>query len=364
MSKKALFVGLLLLIGLSIVLLLRMKVGADVDVLVGPRMVTLHQDEDDVRFRGLYATDDTVVVVGGNKGLFGYSLDGGIHWDFQQLNDAPESQFRSVWAHDDHTFLAVSAGAPSYVYYSEDQGQSWIRTFEDTAQATFLDGIVFTNDSIGFIYGDPIDGYFKLLRTSDGGKSWSEIEGPSAIDGEVSFAASGSAITVGEDIMSIVTGGTVSRVHVSMDLIGGTTWNASPLELVQGLPSQGAFAQYWDKEKLFIVGGDYLDDHNTNGTVLVADLSTGEDDIKTMQKLASLPYTSDVSGDGQYLYFAGTTGVRYFDDELHLMDTTAMYSLVNSGKYVFVSGPKGKICRIFKGTVGEFNDLMNLIGTE
>jgi len=362
MSKKVLLVGILLMIGLSILPLLRAKDRPD--EFKGPRMVTLHQGADDVSFRGLHAIDDSVVVVGGNKGLFGFSSDAGIHWDFQQIQGALKSQFRSVWAHDDHTFLAVSAGAPSYVYYSEDQGQSWIRTFEDAAQSTFLDGIVFINDSVGFIYGDPIQGHFKLLRTSDGGKSWSEIDGPSAIDGEVSFAASGSAITAGNNIMSIVTGGTVSRLHVSKDLKTGTTWEATPIELAQGLPSQGAFAQYWDKEKLYIVGGDYMDDNNTKGTVLVADLSTGEDDIETMRKLAALPYTSDVSGDGEYLYFAGTTGVRYFDGELHLLDTTAMYSLVNSGKYIFSSGPEGKICRIFRGTVGEFNDLMNLIGTE
>ena len=161
----------------------------------------------------------------------------------------------------------MSAGAPSYVYYSEDRGQSWLRTFEDTAQATFLDGIAFVNDSIGFIYGDPVDGKFKLLRTGDGGRSWTEIEGPEAIDGEASFAASGSAIAIGNNIMSIVTGGTVSRLHVTMDLRDGLGWAASPIELAQGLPSQGAFAHYWDKEKLYIVGGDYMEEENTWNSV-------------------------------------------------------------------------------------------------
>ena len=170
-----------------------------------------------------------------------------------------------------------------------------MRTFEDTAQATFLDGITFVNDTLGYIYGDPVDGRFKLLRTGDGGKSWTEIEGPEAIDGEASFAASGSGIAVGNNLLSIVSGGTVSRLHVTMDLLSGEGWSSSPIELAQGLPSQGAFAHHWEGEKLYIVGGDYMES-NTFGTALVADLMTGQDDTETMEKLASLPYTSDVCG--------------------------------------------------------------------
>ena len=41
------------------------------------------------------------------------------------------------------------------------------------------------------------------------------------------------------------------------------------------------------------------------------------------------------------------------------MDTTAMHALVNSGKYVFASGPKGRIGRIFKGTIADLNDLVD-----
>jgi photosystem II stability/assembly factor-like uncharacterized protein len=361
MSKKILLAGMFSVAVLAIVLFRIFS--NNPDEFVGPVLVPLYESTDEVSLRGLHATDDTVVVVGGNQGVFGFSLDAGVHWIFSQLPDAGESQFRSVWAHNDHTFLAVSAGAPSYVYYSEDRGQSWLRTFEDTAQATFLDGITFVNDTIGFIYGDPVDGRFKLLRTADGGKSWTDVVGPEAIDGEASFAASGSAIAVGNNLMSIVTGGTVSRLHVTMDLRDGQGWTASPIELAQGLPSQGAFAHHWEGEKLYIVGGDYMEEDNTYGTALVANLMTGQDDTQTMEKLASLPYTSDVCGDGEHVYFTGTTGVRYLDSTLHVMDTTAMHALASSGKYVFASGPKGRIGRVFKGTIAELNELVAKIET-
>jgi len=323
--------------------------------------VILFEGDSDVSFRGLHATNDSVVVVGGNHGLFAFSLDEGIHWNVQQIPGSGESQFRSVWALNDKDFVAVSAGAPTYIYHTDSRGQEWSRVFADTAQSTFLDGLVFVNDSIGFIYGDPVEGRFKLLRTGDGGRSWTEIEGPEAIDGEASFAASGSAITVGNNIMSIVSGGTVSRLHVTMDLRDGLGWTPSYIELAQGKPSQGAFAHYWDQEKLYIVGGDYMDEENTSRTSLVVDLMTGQDDTATMKKLAELPYTSDVCSDGEHLYFTGTTGIRYLDSALHVMDTTAMHALAFSGKYVFSSGPSGRIGRIFKGTTQEMNELLGAL---
>lgn len=323
--------------------------------------VVLHEGTSDESFRGLHAIDDSVVVVGGNKGRFGYSLDAGIHWIFQHIPGSSESQFRSVWAINDKEFLAVSAGSPTYIYHTDSRGQDWSRVYADTAQSTFLDGIVFINDSIGFIYGDPVNGRFILLRTADGGRSWTKIEGPEAIDGEVSFAASGSAITVGNSFMSIVTGGTVSRLHVTMDLREGLGWTPSYIELAQGTPSQGAFAHYWDKEKLYIVGGDYMAEESTYRTALVADLMTGQDDTVTMNKLENLPFTSDVCGDGELLYFTGTTGIRYLDSTLHIMDTTAMHALAFSGKYVFSSGPSGRIGRVFKGTTEELSKLLGAL---
>ena len=63
----------------------------------------------------------------------------------------------------------------------------------------------------------------------------------------------------------------------------------------------------------------------------------------TNRELQNLPYTSDVCGDGDYIYFTGTKGMRYLDNTLHVMDTTAIHTLAYSGKFVFSSGPKGEL---------------------
>lgn len=356
MSSKIKLAGIFSVLILAVVFYQAFKTPETLD---GPVLVPLYESTDNISLRGLHATDDSVVVVGGSSGVFGFSLDAGIHWIFTQLPGAPESQFRSVWAFNDHTFLAVSAGAPSYIYRTEDRGQHWSRVFSDTAKATFLDGIVFANDSLGWVYGDPVDSAFKLLRTQDGGKSWQSVPGPLAIDGEASFAASGSAIAYRDGLLTIVSGGTVSRMHTSSDQ--GNTWAADHLELKQGLPSQGAFAHAWVGDKLFIVGGDYMNDTSTSETALVIDLATGDFDAATNARLEPLPYTSDVVGDGTYTYFAGTTGVRSLDSTLEVMDTAAMHALTYSGKYVFASGPHGRIGRVYNGDVAGLNDLVNQV---
>ena len=326
-------------------------------VTVGPFFIPLYEAGEQFSFRGLHAVDDSVVLVGGSEGSFCFSLDAGIHWEFMQIPDALESQFRSVWALDHSRFIAVSAGAPSYIYLTEDRGAQWSRVFSDTAQATFLDGITFANDTLGWVFGDPVNGRFKLLRTIDGGRHWVEIEGPSAIDGEAAFAASGSSILYHDTTLSVVTGGTVSRIHMSED--EGKTWTAKWLELPQGLPSQGAFAHDWHDGRYIIVGGDYLYDTAALGNAIEYDPESAY--YSAAEKFRDLPYSSDVVSAGQNVYFTGTAGMYYADSALHEFDTTAMHSLAYSGKYVFASGPKGRIGRVFQGTRQELNELKRVV---
>lgn len=183
-----------------------------------------------------------------------------------------------------------------------------------------------------------------------------EVVGPSAIDGEAAFAASGSSILYCDSTLSIVTGGTVSRIHMSLNQ--GRNWVSKWLELPQGLPSQGAFAHAWHKDSYVIVGGDYLYDTAALGNAIEYN---PESAYTTTEHFGNLPYSSDVVSAGQNVYFTGTAGMYYVDSILHELDTTAMHSLAYSGKYVFASGPKGRIGRIFQGTQTELNELKRAV---
>lgn len=360
MSKRVRWAGIFSVFLISL-LAIRAWMNRPGDELLAPQLVPLIEGEADWSFRGLHATHDSVVLVGGNQGRFGFSLDGGLHWIFSQVPGATQSQFRSVHAFNAREFLLMSAGAPTYIFRTEDAGQSWFRAFEDTSSLRFMDGLAFASDSLGWAYGDPIDGKFALLVTRDGGRSWTPAEGPEAIDGEASFAASGSGISYVNGKLSFNSGGVASRFYTSTD--SGRTWSTHYLDLIQGLPSQGAFAHHWLDSTLVVVGGDYLRVEDTAGTALVLSTPSFTTLVGQTAQLDLLPYTSDLSHDGTYWYFAGTEGLRYLDSSLHVIDTTAMHSLAFSGSHLFASGPHGRVGRIFHGTAAELDALLDAIKT-
>ncbi len=62
------------------------------------------------------------------------------------------------------------------LYYTTNSGGSWTRVdnlFDD--RTSFVNLVYFWNDQEGFCQGDPIDGYFEIYTTEDGGENWSRV---------------------------------------------------------------------------------------------------------------------------------------------------------------------------------------------
>ncbi len=75
---------------------------------------------------------------------------------------------------------------------------------------TFYDG------RHGLAVSDPVNGRFRIIATSDGGRSWRVRPAtgmPAALPGEAGFAASGTClVTAGHEAYLASGGGAVSRV--------------------------------------------------------------------------------------------------------------------------------------------------------
>ncbi|NML38336.1 oxidoreductase [Chitinophaga sp. G-6-1-13] len=210
--------------------------------------------------RGLSAVSDDVVWASGTGGMVGRSINGGNSWEWHQIKACDSCDWRSLYAFNDQKAVVINAGEPAHVFLTEDGGQSWKRVYFNATPGIFFDAVVFYNEQEGIAIGDPLQQHFTVLRTHDGGHTWqldTPAQSPEAVAGESIFAASGTSLIARKGLTVFVTGGTVSRLHQ----LSGSRWSSTPLPLLQGQPSTGAFSvAFLNNRTGIVVGGDYRKD--------------------------------------------------------------------------------------------------------
>jgi len=156
-----------------------------------------------------------------------------------------------------NTIIAMHSGENGKIILLSLDGS--IQVFKnDEWKGIFFDGIDFIGDT-GFLMGDPKEGYFSLLHTKDGGKTWKKCEGEiKAEKGEAGFAASGTNVQVLNDsTFTFISGGMKSRFFKTID--SGKTWSNVILPYYPG-ESTGAYSMNFLNDSIgVVVGGDYLD---------------------------------------------------------------------------------------------------------
>jgi photosystem II stability/assembly factor-like uncharacterized protein len=225
------------------------------------------------RFRGLSVVSPEVVWAGGTEGTFSRTTDGGKTWHAGHVPDASDLDFRDVQAFDDRTafLLAAGEGDHSRLFKTTDGGATWTQILKNPDAGGFLDAMAFWDLNNGLILGDPVDGRFVILLTTDGGKHWSQVrpEGmPPALIGEGAFAASGTCLTVyGRSHAWFGTGGgKTARIFRTND--GGRSWTVHATPVRAGAPTSGIFSvAFADADQGVVVGGDYKQSAETRSVV-------------------------------------------------------------------------------------------------
>lgn len=210
-------------------------------------------------FRGLSVVDNQIAWVSGTKGTVGRTTDGGKTWAFHSIPGYSDLDFRSLYAFGSQRAIIANAGSPAHILLTTDGGESWKEVYTNDHKDAFFDGIDFWDADNGLIFGDPIDGKMLLLRTTDGGATWTPAAEPPLLEtGEASFAASGTGIRcTGTHSVMICTGGNVSRIWSSEDK--GERWSSLKTPIIQGHSTTGIFSFAQNNGVLHIVGGDYKD---------------------------------------------------------------------------------------------------------
>jgi photosystem II stability/assembly factor-like uncharacterized protein len=213
-------------------------------------------------FRGLGVAPDGTIWVGGTTGTVLRSADGGATWETDSVPGAHGFDFRGVAAISARiAYVVVAAADTARIYRTTDGGASWTLQLNEQRPGVFLDGIGCWTARRCLAAGDPIDGRFVIVTTTDSGAHWrpqAATAAPAASPGEAAFAASNSSVVTGRGGRAWIAtgGGAVARVWRSTDY--GRTWKVAATPIAAGLPSAGIFSlAFCDTRHGVAVGGDY-----------------------------------------------------------------------------------------------------------
>lgn len=213
------------------------------------------------RLRGVSAVSERIAWASGSGATVLRTTDGGATWRKLTItSDAVD--FRDIDAVDAQTayVLSIGNGPASRIYKTTDAGATWTMQFRNDDQKAFLDAMSFWDANHGIVFGDSIEGQFYILTTENGGNRWTRVPAsslPRALESEGAFAASGTNIALfGKTHAWIGTGG-AAKARVLRTSDGGRTWQVADTPVAAG-QSTGIFSiAFRDAKHGVIVGGDY-----------------------------------------------------------------------------------------------------------
>jgi photosystem II stability/assembly factor-like uncharacterized protein len=211
--------------------------------------------------------------------------------------------------------LSIGNGPASRIYKTTDAGAHWTLQFENTDLKAFLDAMTFRDEAHGLAFSDSVDGQFFILMADNGGQFWRRVPAdrlPPALPGEGAFAASGTNIAMyGSDRIWI--GTTASRVLRSSD--GGRSWTVVQTP-VATCDATGIFSiAFRDAQHGVVVGGNYrLEQQAVDNVAITSDGGA----TWTLAQKGLSGFRSVVAflpGDERSLVAIGPSGTDVSDDD-------------------------------------------------
>ena len=217
--------------------------------------------------RALEVINEKKVWFAGSKGIFGFTKDGGDHWEIDSIQiDGKPLEFRSIAVTNRAVFL-LNVASPAYLLKSEDDGQNWDIVYHEDHPDVFYNSLKFWDTENGIAVGDPIDGCLSVIITNNGGASWEKLDCsslPPTVEGEAGFAASNTNIALKGDHVWLASGGKKARIFHSSDK--GKSWEVVDTPMQQGGKMTGIFSvEFYDENLGIIFGGDWEDQSNNKG---------------------------------------------------------------------------------------------------
>ena len=313
------------------------------------------ESNTDASFRSVCSVNNKTVWIGGSKGTFLRTINGGKTWETTQIKGAETLDFRDVHAFDSKTAILMSAGEAEQgnakFYRTSDGGKSWKIVYQTTQKGIFFDGIDFWDKQNGVAFSDPIDGKFFIIKTKDGGETWQPVNPtniPPIQKNEAAFAASGtSLVTSGLKNAYICTGGgEFAQIYQTENR--GEDWSVVKTNMPAG-KTNGLFGlRFWNDRYGIAVGGDYQEI-----TKPVANVLLTSDGGKTWQEAPQTTPAGLKEGVAIYkqkiLIAVGPSGTCYskdFGKSWVEIDKTPLHAISISGHGIWAVGGKGSVFKL------------------
>ncbi len=309
---------------------------------------TIVYQEGEIHARGIGYAKNSLYLACNNGMLYRYDLNSKKTHTLNPVEEAPE--LRDV-AHNKNQVLTMQSGKEGLVIWTDQFGKltssCYLKNEKDQVlKEVFWDGIAIEN-KLGFLMGDPIDGFFTLFYSTNAGKNWKPCSGKlKAFDGEAGFAASGSTVQILDGIFYFVSGGLKSRIHISKNK--GKLWESYEIPF-ESKESAGPFSlAVKDKSNMLVVGGDYEKANSTENNCFITN-----DGGKTWKSSVTPPngYRSCVIYTDEVYYACGTNGMDYSQDNgqtwQNLNDFNT-FSMAFDSQNIYASSINGKVIKLKK----------------
>ncbi|GAB3323944.1 oxidoreductase [Larkinella ripae] len=317
----------------------------------------------DASFRAVSAVSRKVVWVGGSKGTFVRTTNGGKTWQAGTVPGAETCDFRDVHAFSAKEAILMAAGpaekGQARIYRTNNGGKTWQLAYQTSQAGVFFDGIDFWNRWEGMAFSDPVNGKWYILTTTNGGKNWKRVSSdklPLLQTGEAAFAASGTSLitrgykwkTYNYQRAWIASGG-VGNGRIYSVPAQDANWQVAETPIPAG-PTAGIFGLWFDAQGQngMAVGGDYK---NEKGEWANVAITTDAGKTWTAGAPTNPPGLKEGIGrlGGKRLIAVGPSGTGYTDDfgkTWTKIDDSAFHSISCAGGQCWAVGAKGAIAVI------------------
>jgi photosystem II stability/assembly factor-like uncharacterized protein len=199
------------------------------------------------------AVDRNVCWLAGSAGKILRTVNEGTTWSLVKSGIIDTQDVHVIeGVSDSVAFAGTTPSESTYIYRTTDGGSSWAKVFSQ--HGGFIDWIRMFNPTNGIAVGEPVGGFWTIIKTSNGGTSWLSI---SSVPPQINGAIGGNSFgALDSTYVWFFVGG---RSYWSND--GGESWGYNP---DSSTSASGAWVEWWNESRVALfVGthGVYYYDH-------------------------------------------------------------------------------------------------------